>query len=147
MNRDIVPYLDDNIQLSIEEYRDKLYEVRTLPLSIQAAELYVLHFFVTHTIQSIVAKREELLQARAQVGGSDRWKVATESVEKSQQDSGDCLVQSVSEMDLTDREPLPTSTSTKPSSHPPALQKVTYTNICLCILYTAGYIQCTISNN
>ena len=29
LNRDIVPYLDDNVQLSIEEYRDKLYEVRT----------------------------------------------------------------------------------------------------------------------
>lgn len=28
LNRDVVPYLDDNIQLSIEEYRDKLYEVR-----------------------------------------------------------------------------------------------------------------------
>lgn len=27
LNRDIVPYLDDNVQLSIEEYRDKLYEV------------------------------------------------------------------------------------------------------------------------
>ena len=25
---DVTPYLDDNTQLSIEEYRDKLYEVR-----------------------------------------------------------------------------------------------------------------------
>jgi hypothetical protein len=30
LNRDIVPYLDDNVQLSIEEYRDKLYEVHVL---------------------------------------------------------------------------------------------------------------------
>ena len=30
LNRDIVPYLDDNVQLSIEEYRDKLYEVRVI---------------------------------------------------------------------------------------------------------------------
>ena len=30
LNRDIVPYLDDNVQLSIEEYRDKLYEVHLL---------------------------------------------------------------------------------------------------------------------
>ena len=30
LNRDIVPYLDDNVQLSIEEYRDKLYEVHAL---------------------------------------------------------------------------------------------------------------------
>lgn len=29
LNRDVVPYLDDNVQLSIEEYRDKLYEVCT----------------------------------------------------------------------------------------------------------------------
>ena len=27
LSSDIVPYLDDNIQLSIEEYRGKLYEV------------------------------------------------------------------------------------------------------------------------
>ncbi len=27
MSRNIVPYLDDNKQLSIERYRDKLYEV------------------------------------------------------------------------------------------------------------------------
>ena len=142
MNRDIVPYLDDNIQLSIEEYRDKLYEVRTWVLPIQTLGLctYV-HFFVTY--QSIVAKREELLQARAQVGGSDRGKVATESVEQSQQDSGDCLVQSVSEMDLIDRDPHPTSTSTKPSSHLSTPLKVTYNNTCMCIITQLG----TISDN
>jgi hypothetical protein len=27
LNCKVVPYLDDNIQLSIEQYRDKLYEV------------------------------------------------------------------------------------------------------------------------
>ena len=29
LNCEVVPYLNDNIQLSIEEYRDKLYEVAT----------------------------------------------------------------------------------------------------------------------
>ena len=29
LNHDVVPYLDDNVQLTIEEYRDKLYEVIT----------------------------------------------------------------------------------------------------------------------
>lgn len=28
LNCNVVPYLDDNVQLSIEEYRGKLYEVR-----------------------------------------------------------------------------------------------------------------------
>lgn len=27
LNCEVVPYLDDNVQLSIEQYRDKLYEV------------------------------------------------------------------------------------------------------------------------
>ena len=27
LSHDVVPYLDDNVQLSIEEYRGKLYEV------------------------------------------------------------------------------------------------------------------------
>ncbi len=27
LNGDVIPYLDDNIQLTIEEYRDRLYEV------------------------------------------------------------------------------------------------------------------------
>ena len=52
LNRDIVPYLDDNVQLSIEEYRDKLYEVRTLALSnsTHAVVLCLPHFFVTCNI-------------------------------------------------------------------------------------------------
>lgn len=104
-------------------------------MSTHAAVLCVPHFFVTY-IQSIVAKREELLQARAQVGGSDRGKVAVGSVEQPKQDSGDCLVQSVSEMDLIDHEPLPTST--KPSSHPPTPQKVTCNNICMCTIVQLG---------
>lgn len=41
----VVPYLDDNIQLSIEEYRDKLYE-------------------------SIIEKRKELIEARAHISSS-----------------------------------------------------------------------------
>ena len=32
LDRDVVPYLDDNVQLSIENYREKLYEVRNIIL-------------------------------------------------------------------------------------------------------------------
>ena len=125
LNQDIIPYLDDNVQLSIEEYRDKLYEVKAFS-TVFCTYICWLYFFSYHS-QSIVAKREELLEARAQVGGSDGGKVAGGSVEPPQ-DSGDCLVQSISEMDLVDHEPSPTSG--KPSSHPQPPQKVT------CMIHT-----------
>lgn len=35
LNYDVVPYLDDNVQLSIEEYRGKLYEVHILRTSLR----------------------------------------------------------------------------------------------------------------
>lgn len=76
--------------------------------------------------QGIVAKREELLEARAagvegEEGGSHGPPPAgagriEEQEPQPQLDSGDCLVQSVSDMDLIDYEPL---VSGKPASpHP-----------------------------
>ena len=79
-------------------------------------------------MQSIVAKRQELIQGRAKVSGSDGdgGRVGPEASDKQtqQQDSGDCLVQSVSEMDLIDHEP---TLSSKPSPHTTTTQQVTYT--------------------
>ena len=42
LDSNVVPYLDDNIQLSIGQYRDKLYEVCTciLPTEISISVLW-----------------------------------------------------------------------------------------------------------
>ncbi len=34
LNCDVVPYLDDNVQLSIEDYRGKLYEASAVELTL-----------------------------------------------------------------------------------------------------------------
>lgn len=72
-------------------------------------------------LQSILAKRQELLQARAQVEGTDGGRAEEESKKQAQEDVGDCLLQSVSDMDLLDHGP---PASGKPSPHPVSTPQV-----------------------
>ena len=84
-------------------------------------------------LQGIVAKRQELLEARAagmegKEGGSHGSPPAPagaghieEQEPQPQLDSGDCLVQSVSDMDLIDHEPLVSGKPALPHPQPTRL--------------------------
>ncbi len=56
----VVPYLDDNIQLSIEEYRDKLYEVLIRVLACMRVVGYFVDLLIANIPQLMLLEKVSL---------------------------------------------------------------------------------------